>query len=68
MPIHRYATGKLIHRTYAFEYADEATRLASTGFVLADRGKWARQLDNNSLWVLSDWETPTWTLVAEPGV
>jgi MSHA biogenesis protein MshQ len=45
--------------TYSWSYADAPTRLAATGFVNADIGKIARQLDNNTFWTLTA-TTPTW--------
>ena len=45
--------------TYAWSYADAATRNAATGFVSADIGKVARQLDNSTFWILTA-TTPTW--------
>lgn len=44
---------------YSWEYADAAARTAATGFVAADVGKLARQLDSNTLWMLTA-TTPTW--------
>lgn len=43
-----------IHRPYNYSYADAAARLAATGFVAGDVGKLARQVDNNTLWMLTD--------------
>lgn len=48
-----------IHIPYNWSYADAATREAATGFVAAEVGRLARQLDDNSLWMLLD-VTPTW--------
>lgn len=48
-----------IHVPYAFVYADAAARTGATGLVAADIGKLARQLDDNSLWMLIA-TTPTW--------
>jgi hypothetical protein len=47
---------------YAWSYADAATRTGATGFVANDVGKLARQLDNNTLWMLTA-TTPTWLAV-----
>jgi len=47
---------------YAWTYADAATRAAASGFVASDVGKLARQLDNNTLWMLTA-TTPTWLAV-----
>lgn len=48
-----------IHTSISYEYANATARLAATGFTAEDVGKFARQLDNNSLWMLST-TTPTW--------
>ncbi len=48
-----------IHVPYQWTYADAAARTSATGFVATDVGKLARQLDNNSLWMLTA-TTPTW--------
>lgn len=44
----------VVHVVCNWEYADEAARLAATGFTTDDVGKFAWQLDNNSIWVLAD--------------
>ena len=49
-----------IHRVQCFEYADAATRAAATGFVPADIGKVARDIDTNCFWVLVDDDPATW--------
>lgn len=48
-----------IHIPYQWEYANQAARVGATGFVSTDVGKFARQLDDNSLWMLIS-VTPTW--------
>lgn len=52
-----------IHIPYSFEYATAAARLAATGFVAQDNGKLARQLDDNSLWMLVDAINVTWAQI-----
>lgn len=47
---------------YKWTYADAATREADTGLDSADLGKWARQTDNNTVWMLTA-TTPTWVQV-----
>jgi len=49
-----------IHGLAAFEYADEAARLAAGPFETYDRNKVARQLDDDSFWILVDETGPTW--------
>ena len=48
-----------IHIPHNWEYADAAARTGATGFVAADVGKWAKQLDNGTFWELTA-TTPTW--------
>lgn len=51
---------------YKWEYADATERAAATGFVDSDVGTLARQLDDNSLWLLTA-TTPTWAAVSSAG-
>lgn len=67
MAQHNEETGLNIHVPYAFEYADETEREAATGFISADVGKFARQLDDNTIWMLTA-TTPTWVAVGGGGV
>lgn len=55
-----------IHIPYQWSYADEAARTGASGFVFGDVGKLARQLDDNSLWMLTA-TTPTWLQVGGGG-
>ncbi len=48
-----------IHICYAYSYADSTARTGATGFVSADIGKIARQIDNESYWILTA-ITPVW--------
>jgi hypothetical protein len=52
------------HGPYSYEYANAAARLAAVGFTAADVGKAARQLDNQSSWVLSNHSPVTWDSMA----
>ncbi len=49
-----------IHLPYNWEYADTTEREADSSVVAIDEGKFARQLDNNSIWMLTDYTGPTW--------
>ncbi|HSH82754.1 MAG TPA: hypothetical protein VLA19_29835 [Herpetosiphonaceae bacterium] len=49
-----------IHIIFNWQYADAPARTAATGFLAADVGKAARQLDNNSFWVLVNHSPVTW--------
>jgi hypothetical protein len=48
------------HRVANWEYADTTARLAATGFLASDVGKWAKQLDDGSYWELTDDSPITW--------
>lgn len=56
-----------IHLAYNWSYADAAARTAATGFVAGDVGKIARQVDTNTLWMLTA-TTPTWVQVGGTGL
>lgn len=56
------ADGAQIHVPHNWEYADAAARTAATGFVLLDLYKLALQLDDLSLWQLTD-IAPLWQQV-----
>jgi hypothetical protein len=59
----RHSEASLVHVPYNWSYADETAREAASGFVLVDEGKLARQLDDNSLWMLISYSGPTWIAV-----
>lgn len=52
---------------YKWEYADAAARTGDTGFIAADEGKFARQLDDDTIWMLTDYTGPTWVAVSTGG-
>lgn len=56
-----------IHVPYNFEYADETARSAATGLVSSDVGKFARQLDDNTLWMLIGYSPVEWVEVGGAG-
>lgn len=58
----KQSTADGIHTPIAYEYANAAARTGATGFTAADIGKFARQLDDNSVWMLLA-VTPTWTAI-----
>jgi hypothetical protein len=67
MSLHRALTiGDGIHIPYAWTYASATTREAAVGLVSGDVGKFARQIDNNSIWMLVA-TTPTWVQVSSGG-
>lgn len=51
-----------LHEVANWRYANAATRIAATGFIATDVGKFAWQLDNNTFWVLTA-ITPTWAQI-----
>lgn len=55
-----------IHRAYQWAYANAAARTGASGFVATDVGKFARQTDDNSIWLLTA-VTPTWVQVGGAG-
>lgn len=55
-----------IHIPYAWTYAGQTEREAASGFVAADVGKFARQLDDDSIYMLVA-VTPIWVRVGGGG-
>lgn len=49
-----------LHSAIAFEYANEAQRLAAGPFESFDRNKFALQTDTNEIFILLDENVPTW--------
>lgn len=66
MSLHKSLTIGDIHLPYQWSYANAAAREGATGFTSLDIGKFARQLDDNSIWMLIA-TTPTWTMVSSAG-
>jgi hypothetical protein len=64
MALHESLTLGDIHIVYNWTYADATARLAATGFTAADTGKLARQLDDDSLWLLSTYSPIVWVAVS----
>ena len=62
-----HSNASLVHRPYSWEYADATARAAATGFTTNDVGKLARQLDDNTLWMLTDDSPETWVAVGGGG-
>lgn len=57
------ADGLFNAKCYKYTYADATARAAATGFTAAEVGTLALQLDNASLWLLSDDSPVTWVAV-----
>jgi hypothetical protein len=62
MSFHSAETIGSIHVTHNWEYANITARQAATGFVSADLYKFAVQLDDKTIWMLTA-TTPTWKCV-----
>lgn len=60
MVLHKEIVLAQRHAAHTYEYANAAARVAATGFVPADVGKLALQLDTMALWILSDDSPVTW--------
>lgn len=61
MAFHSAETAGSIHVLCNWEYADASARTGATGLVAADVGKAAKQLDNDTFWVLTNHSPVTWT-------
>lgn len=59
---HSSMTGTNIHVPYAFTYADQTAREAAS-LAVGDVGKFSRQSDDNSIWMLIDDSPTTWIQV-----
>jgi hypothetical protein len=56
-----------IHVPYSFTYANAAARNSATGLTEEDEGKFARQLDDDSIWMLTVYSVPTWVAIGGSG-
>jgi hypothetical protein len=64
-PLHsNQKTADGIHIPYAFEYADTSARTGATGLTTDDVGKFARQLDDDSIWMLINEVGPVWVPIS----
>lgn len=63
MPEHQIAPLLKRHGVVNWEYANTAARTGATGLLPADVGKWAKQLDDGSIWELADDSPLTWLLI-----
>lgn len=70
MPKHSSAQLAEVHAPISFEYATAASRLAATGFIATDCNKFARQLNDNTIWMLTQPDPPIWESVGggNPGI
>ena len=63
MAFHKNLTGSDVHVPYAFSYANSTARAAATGFTSLDVGKFARQVDSNTIWMLTNHSPISWTQI-----
>jgi len=66
--LHKDLIPEQIHAPLSFSYTDSATREGATGLLPVDVGKFARQLDDNSVWMLVDDSPVTWATVSGQGI
>ncbi len=55
------------HAPHSWEFADEAERLAASGFAAGDVQQQALQLDDGTYWRLTNHSPVEWTVVAQTG-
>lgn len=53
-----------IHIPYAYEFANASARQNATGIIAADGGKFARQMDDNSVWMLLSHSPLLWLRIS----
>ena len=67
MSFHDEELAGSIHIIHNYEYANEAARLAATGFTANDVGKVAQQQSDKTYWILSDHSPITWKQLCSSG-
>ena len=67
MPFHSNLGAGQNHVPYNWTYNTDVARLADSGFVQADEGKLARQMDDNTLWMLTKYSPIDWVAVGSGG-
>ena len=65
--IHKTLSPANNHIVHSFEYADATARTAATGFLSTDVGRVARQLSDNTFWVLVSISPISWTGIGSGG-
>lgn len=63
MALHGEATVGNVHIIYNWTYADATAREAASGLVAGDVGKFSRQLDDDTIWMLTDDDPVTWIAI-----
>jgi hypothetical protein len=67
MALHTNLSVGDIHIPYNWSYADATAREAATGFVSTDEGKFARQENDNTIWMLIDYSNDGWVQIGGVG-
>ena len=67
MALHKDLGLQYAHVPYFKTYASSVERLADSSLLEEDEGKLARQLSDNTLWMLVDYSVPTWVAVGSGG-
>jgi hypothetical protein len=63
MALHSTLTGVELHGVQSLVYANFSARISATGFVPSDVGKIARQLDDDSFWILLNHSPVVWKIL-----
>ena len=63
MTWHKDATPPDVHIPYSWIYANQTARESATGLVAADVGKFSRQTDDNTIWMLTNHSPVTWLFI-----
>ncbi len=64
MALHQELSGSEVHTPFTFVYANEAARTGATGLISSDVNKLALQVDDYTVWILTDSSGPTWAPVS----
>lgn len=67
MALHKDLGLQYAHVPYFKTYPTSTERLADSSLLEEDEGKLARQLSDDTLWMLIDYSVPTWKAVGSGG-
>ena len=68
MALHKNLVLTELHAVHALTYVNAGLRTGATGLTLADEGKIAWQLDDDTFWVLVNYSPVTWVIVSAAGI
>ena len=68
MSLHKNLPASELHTVPSLEYVDAAARNGATGLISTDIGRMARQLDDNSFWMLQGVGPVVWVGATAPGL